>query len=443
MHCRSCELIIDAELSKVNGVKKTKSDFRRGLVEIYYDAVKPEMPDIERAIEKAGYKIGNREDLPFLSKNINDYRDLGVAFLLLVIIYFFAKYSGIVDLNLPKISSNFPMILLVGLAAGVSTCMALVGGLVLSFSARHAEKHPEASGMENFRPHIFFNIGRILGFAILGGLLGALGSVLQLSAFATAIIMFFVGLVMLVMGFQLIEIFPRLENWKLALPKSLARFFGIKNDEKEYSHKAAFITGALTFFLPCGFTQAMQLLAVESGSFTSGAAVMAIFAVGTAPGLLGIGGLASFVKGAFAKKFFKFAGLAVIFFSLFNISNAYNLLGLDFNFQNFSGGGQNQQPQNGTGGNAQEKDGVQTIRMSALRGYSPNKFTVKKGIPVKWVINVENPYTCAASIVAPKIGLRKTLNVGENIIEFTPQEAGTINFSCAMGMYRGTINVVN
>ncbi|OGM89426.1 hypothetical protein A3J77_01960 [Candidatus Wolfebacteria bacterium RBG_13_41_7] len=437
MHCRSCEIIIEGELSKINGIKKAKSNFGKGVVEIDYEFANPDMGRITEAIEKAGYKVEKKGDQPFLSKDIKDYRDLSVAFLFLVIIYFIAKRFGIVDLNLPKISSNFPMILLVGVTAGVSTCMALVGGLVLSFSARHSEKHPEASGAENFRPHLFFNLGRFLGFGILGGFLGIVGSVFQLSAFTTGLISVFIGFVMLVMGFQLIEIFPRVANWKITFPKKLSGIFGIGRHQKEYSHKGVFIAGALTFFLPCGFTHAMQLLAVESGSFVSGAMVMAVFALGTAPGLLGIGGLTSFMKKSFAGKFFKFAGLAVIFFSLFNISNGYKLLGLNFNFQNFSGNEQNQISEIKT------ENGFQIIEMAALNGYFPNQFTVKNGIPVKWIINVKNPYTCAASFMVPKLGIRRVLNVGENIIEFIPEETGKINFSCSMGMYTGVINVVD
>ena len=75
-------------------------------------------------------------------------------------------------------------------------------------------------------------------------------------------------------------------------------------------------------------------------------------------------------------------------------------------------------------------------------GYSPNKFTIKKGIPVKWVITSEEPYSCASSIVISKMGISKKLVKGENIIEFTPTEEGALKFSCSMGMFTGVFNVV-
>ena len=67
---------------------------------------------------------------------------------------------------------------------------------------------------------------------------------------------------------------------------------------------------------------------------------------------------------------------------------------------------------------------------------------MKKGVPVKWIINSENPYTCAAFLTIPDYNLFYPLNAGENIIEFTPQKAGPLRFTCAMGMYRGLFNVV-
>jgi sulfite exporter TauE/SafE len=160
------------------------------------------------------------------------------------------------------------VVLIVGLTAGISTCMALVGGLVLGISARFSEKHPEASPAQKFRPHIFFIIGRIISYFILGGVIGLLGKAFQLSGPSLGFLTIIVGVVMLILGAQLTEIFPRLSNGGLTLPSSISKFLGIKkHHQKEYSHTNSVLTGALTFFLPCGFTQAMQLYAMSTGKF--------------------------------------------------------------------------------------------------------------------------------------------------------------------------------
>lgn len=200
--------------------------------------------------------------------------------------------------------------------------------------------------------------------------------------------------------------------------------------------------GATTFFLPCGFTQAMQLFAMSTGSPLTGALTMGVFALGTAPGLLGVGGLTSVVKGGAARLFFKTAGVVVIMLALFNVSNGLNLLGVPQVLGAFT--------TNASSGNAVEDpnvklvNGVQEVRMTQdSSGYSPNKFTIKKGIPVKWIVTSKDVYTCASSIVSQQLGIRKGLALGENIFEFTPTETGTVRFSCSMGMYTGSFNVVD
>ena len=441
MHCKSCEMLIEEQLSQVPGVKKAHASYKRKTAEIYYAEKKPNTSDIDKAIRGAGYDIGSDDKKYLLSNNPSDYKDLGIALLFLVGIYLILKNFGILNFNFGVTAANpssLPVVLLIGLTAGFSTCMAMVGGLILGISSRHAEKHPEATPAQKFRPHLFFNLGRIVTYAFLGGVLGAIGSIFQLSGLTLGILTIAVGIVMLVMGLQLIEIFPIVSGIKVTLPKFVSRALGIKNHEqKEYSHKSSAALGALTFFLPCGFTQAMQLYAMSTGSFTTGALVMGTFALGTAPGLLGIGGITSVVKGIFAKRFFKFAGLLVIFFSLFNIANGYNLTGWQI------GSGQSNAIQ-GPDANVKIENGVQIVRMTETsRGYTPNQFTIKKGVPVKWVIDAQDPFSCASSIVMQKFNISKRLTKGENTIEFTPNEVGQIKFSCSMGMYTGAFNVVD
>ncbi|EKE24936.1 MAG: hypothetical protein ACD_5C00351G0002 [uncultured bacterium] len=441
MHCRSCEILVGDKLAEVLGVKRTIINYKKGLVEIYYEGKAPNMHEIEEAIREAGYDMGEESNKPLFSKNPEDYKDLAIAFFFLVGFYIIAKNLGLADINVGADSgASLPVVFLVGLTAGLSTCMALVGGLILGISARHSEIHPEATPMQKFRPHLFFNLGRVGGYALLGGMLGGLGSVLQLSGGTLGILTILVGVVMFALGLKLVGIFPRMENKSFSLPASVSKFFGIKKHEKEYSHKGSMITGALTFFLPCGFTQAMQLYAISTGSFTQGALIMGIFALGTAPGLLGIGGLTSVIKGIFAKRFFKFAGVLVILLAFFNISNGYNLAGWQFP----SGDGQVASTSVKSDPNVTMENGVQVVRMKEIAsGYSPNKFTIKKGVPVKWVIDAQAPNSCASSLVVSSLKIRKTLKKGENIIEFTPTETGKIPFSCAMGMYTGVFNVVD
>jgi len=443
MHCRSCEILVEDELMRVDGVKRAIVSEKRGIAEIYYKG-NLEQEKIEKAVCDAGYTIGVKEEKPLFSKRMQDYVDLGFAFLIIVLLYMIGTTLGIFNLSLKGAGNNYgslPVVFLVGITAGISTCMALVGGLVLAASARFVEKHPQASTLQKFKPHLFFNAGRIISFFVLGGIIGYAGSFFQLSTTTLGILTVAVGGVMVLMGLQLTEIFPRLTGLQFTLPKGISRALGIKEQtEKEYSHANSFMLGASTFFLPCGFTQAMQLFAISSGSPIKGALTMGVFALGTAPGLLGIGGLTSVIKGTFTKPFFKFAGLVVIFMAIFNITNGLNLAGINVNalISQSSAAPLQNDP------NVTLENGIQIVKMTQTSsGYSPNSFTIKKGVPVKWVITSEDAFTCAASIVSSQLGIRKNLQAGENIIEFTPTEAGQVRFTCSMGMYSGVFNVVD
>lgn len=441
MHCRSCELLVEEKLKEIAHIKSADISYKTGAVILHYDDKIPPRYLIDKAITEAGYELGQPDKLPLLTRDKKEYASLGVAFLFLMALYLVLKGLGLTNINLsPSLSSpSWGLIVLIGLVAGFSTCMALVGGLSLGLSTKFIESHPTATPAEKFHPHIYFVIGRILSYGFLGGILGALGTVFRFSATANGILTLLIGVVMLIMGLQLINIFPRLSNFKLTLPKSIAKVLGISQKNKEYSPERAMVIGALTFFLPCGFTQAMQLYAISTGNFGFGALVMGLFALGTAPGLLSIGGVTSLVRGSFKTKFFKFAGLAVIFFALFNLNNGYTLASLSLGG---SGGNVSNQEVTVSDPNVTLENGVQVVRMiESNSGYSPRSFSIKKGIPVKWVIDAQAPYSCASTIVIPKLGIQKSLSAGENVIEFTPTETGKLPFSCSMGMYTGVFNV--
>ncbi len=423
MHCRSCEILVEDELLKIPGANRAEVDFHKGTAKIYHkNNFNGSL--VDQAIKNAGYEVGQSGPTPFFSSNVEDYQELGVGVLVVIALFILGKITGIWEASSGAFGnySSLPVVFLIGLTAGVSTCMALVGGLVLSLSAKLTQEHPEATAVQRFAPHLLFNLGRVIGFAFFGAIIGLLGSAFQLSTSFTGIIVIFSGLVMGFMGLQLVGIFPRLHSLSLKLPIKLN------------SVNNPFILGALTFFLPCGFTQAIQAYAMTTGNPITSAMVLAVFALGTAPGLLGIGGLTAWIKGETARIFFKSVGLVVVLLAILNIKGGLLLTGW-------------QLPKIATesapSATVEIVDGIQMVRMRQVaNGYVPQVFNIKRDIPVKWIITSESSYTCAASLVVPKLGIRKYLEPGENIIEFTPKDLGRLGFSCSMGMYSGSFNVI-
>lgn len=76
------------------------------------------------------------------------------------------------------------------------------------------------------------------------------------------------------------------------------------------------------------------------------------------------------------------------------------------------------------------------------RGYKPNHFTVRAGLPVRWEINGVNTYGCQALLQLPAFDVSEFIKPGSNVVEFTPREPGQFTFHCSMGMYTGSFTVL-
>src|SRR5208283_2796268 len=89
---------------------------------------------------------------------------------------------------------------------------------------------------------------------------------------------------------------------------------------------------------------------------------------------------------------------------------------------------------------------VQIIRMDVTKsGYEPNHFVLRRGVPVKWIIDGKEITECNRRIIVPKLGLEFDIKKGVQTVEFTPKEPGDIfiPWSCWMGMLHGQLEVVD
>jgi uncharacterized protein len=441
MHCASCELLIAEELESIPGVTSAQASLKSNSATIM-SAEQVSDKDIESAVRAAGYEVGYESgQKPFFTHNERIWKDFAIGIIVVLGLYVLFQVLGIDKLvsSTSNSTSTGTMALLVGLTAGFSTCMALIGGLVISVAAKYAENHPTETALQKFRPHLFFNAGRIVSFIAFGAIIGAIGSAFALKGTFLGLLTIAVGGVMLVLGLQLTEIFPQITRG-LTLPSGLARKLGINTrKEREYSHKNAFLMGAATFFLPCGFTQAMQLLAVSTGNPLQAAVIMGAFAIGTTPGLLTLGGLTSVVKGAFAQRFFRIVGVIVIAMALINFTNGFTLAGLN-RFLDSS------KPMVNTAVQQDSSEGsvILNATFKLKEDIVPSTFTTKVGQKTTLVVDVkEDGQGCMSTIMI--IGLDDSpqyLKKGKKIeLTFTASKPGTYTIACAMGVPRGSITV--
>lgn len=305
-HCASCKILIEDILNEQIGIQNTHVDLKNEIisVETELNNNKHELAELlTEKIKRNGYTL-SVEKITKEDKNngvIWQAIPIGLAFLVL---FFILQKSGILNLGIGGTTTPATSFI-IGLIASVSTCLAVVGGLVLSLSATVSKDN--INDKKNFA---LFHIGRFASFAILGGVLGLIGNTIGISFTFTAILGITASAVMILLGLNLVGVFAK----KIALSPAIFNFF------RKIEHKTLtpLIIGFGTFFLPCGFTQSMQVVALSSGSFMSGALIMLTFALGTFPMLALLSfGSASFAHSKHAPLFFKSAGVIVIGLGLF------------------------------------------------------------------------------------------------------------------------------
>ncbi|MCX6789341.1 MAG: sulfite exporter TauE/SafE family protein [Candidatus Gribaldobacteria bacterium] len=434
-HCASCEILIEKKLLEEENIKAVEVSNQKGEVLIEYENEKPSVSHLNKLFQKEGYVFS---DKTIEVKNANGAYEVAMAVVTGVLVIFgflflsklgFAKW-----VNVGR-TSSLPAFLLFGLLAGLSTCAALVGGLVLSMSKQWR-------GVSS-APHLMFNAGRLASYALLGGILGAIGGKLQLSAnFSTVLVLAVSGL-MLFLALQMLGV-KALQKFQLAMPKSMTRYAA---NEKNFQGKyMPFVMGALTFFLPCGFTITAQGLALISGSFWQGSLIMLFFALGTLPVLLFIGlSSAKLVNNKkLSERFLKTAGVVVLFFALFNINAQLNVLGVSFALAQ-------KNVVSSAKVNIDESDlpaivnGQQVIKMEAsVGGYKPKYFKVRAGVPIRWEITDKGTSGCTNAIISKSLfDGQIDLTPGQvSVKELTIQKPGKYKFSCWMGMVVGVMEAI-
>jgi sulfite exporter TauE/SafE/copper chaperone CopZ len=317
LHCASCVALTESELGEVPGVTRVKASLQRECVEVAGDfGDKPPerlAEDFTEVLKKHGFALSIEKQKSRI--RWSDFRlavPLAAGFITLFIAL---QKLGVVNWVTTGSHVSYGTAILIGVIASLSSCMAIVGGLVLSISANFAK------GGDTLRPQLLFHVGRLASFFLLGGLIGAAGSVFRFGDRGMFVVQLIVSAAMFILGINLLEIFP----WAKKLQPALPGFLGKRvRGLKEINHTATpFLVGVATFFLPCGFTQAMQLYSITTGTFASGAMIMFSFALGTLP-VLALLSFSSFGIQNTARSgiFFKTSGLVVVFFALFNLANA-------------------------------------------------------------------------------------------------------------------------
>lgn len=446
MTCVNCENKIEQQLKQREGVKDATVSYNKGTAVITFDREEINEEQIIQVIEQLDYEVirakfqkrQKNEKEEFNKKNTWN-QVIGVGILLLAISVLMKQLGLSRIFNaFPQVEENmgYGMLFLIGLVTSVH-CIGMCGGIHLSQCLSYQKNSEEEKNGEKGKkkwstvyPSFLYNLGRVVSYTIVGGVVGGFGSVISFSGKGKGAVQLIAGVFMVIMGINMLNIFPWLRKFNPRMPKVFARKI---NQGKQKN--GAFLVGILNGLMPCGPLQAMQIYALSTGSPLKGAFSMFLFSMGTVPLMFGFGALSSFLSQKFTKQVMKFGAVLVVILGISMFQNGWSVSGFPVFSLSFSSGKERQE--------AKVQDGVQVVE-TTLSPYGYEPITVQEGIPVKWTIKAEQGSLtgCNRAILIPEYEIQKTLEIGENVIEFTPTKAGTYSYSCWMGMLRSSITVL-
>jgi sulfite exporter TauE/SafE/copper chaperone CopZ len=455
MTCAHCEVTIEHALRGMEGIEGVKASYSSGKVIVAFRPDKIELEKIKEIIEENDYhviinKMGNinndkndyievkKEDIQEGQKKSVDITNIIGAGIIIFTIYTIARRFGLTNIftafPIAKEGMGYSMLFVIGILTSVH-CVAMCGGICLTQCAsKHSTNPIKSNKLATMRPSLLYNLGRVISYTVIGGLVGALGSVISFSGTMKGIVQVLAALFMIVMGLNMLNVFPWLRKINPRMPKIFAQ----KIYRQRAKNNSPLIIGLLNGLMPCGPLQAMQLYALSTGDPLKGAFSMLLFSVGTFPLMFAFGVLSSFLNKKLRGRMMKVSAALVLLLGVFMLNRGSVLLG--FNLPLFPATTSTSQASN----IARLKDEVQIVTTDLNPGsYEP--IVVQKGIPVQWVIHAEagDINGCNNSIVVPKFNIQQDLSIGDTVIEFTPADSGSFSFSCWMGMIRSKITVVD
>lgn len=354
---------------------------------------------------------------------------------------------------------NLFVIFLTGLTSGGLSCLAMQGGLLASVIANQKEQEHKdikhsAVKQKNFTlasfdeldwlPVGMFLITKLVAHTILGFLLGLLGSAVTLSLGLRLTFQAFTALFMFATAMNLLNVHPIFRYISFQPPKFLLKL--VRTTSKSNALFAPGLLGLLTVFVPCGITQAMEVLAINSGNPVQGALIMAAFVLGTSPLFALVGVATAKLSEGWYQRFNKVAAYSLIAMAIYSLNGVLIVTNSPITVNKivapivhvFSADRFSKQ------GETTETNGVQEITINILNsGYQPNRLRVKSGQPVKLTLKSRDTYSCALSFVFKEFNINTFLEANDTkSFIFTPTKPGRYPFSCSMGMYTGVLEVI-
>jgi len=442
MHCASCEKLIEGPVRAIGGVKRVESDYGTETTEIVYEDAETGPGAIMEAIEKEGYRVeekavGGGVPSDKLGGGGGNGFNFGTAALMLGLIavlaglYLLLGWHASMDFSSINGNTGMLVLLALGFLAGFH-CIGMCGGFVLAYAGKIKNPH-------DIKPHLMYGAGKTISYTIIGAVFGLIGSVIAFTPELRGTVAVIAGFFLVLYGINMLNLLPFLRKFQPGLPSLMP---GV-----EWGGRGPLVTGLMNgLMLACGPLQALYIFAAGTGSPVAGAKALFFFGLGTLAPMLTFGVASRYFSSAFTSNVVKSSGVMVVFLGLLMAGNGLALLGIGLPI--IGAPAQQLNPQAQAAGTASNinigSDDYQVIDMNVTAsGWEPNSFVLKKGIPVKWNIDARELNGCNSEILVRDYGLDIKLKPGLQTVEFTPQNAGTVRWSCWMGMIQGQFIVTD
>ncbi len=251
MTCANCQRKIEKMLLNTPGVQAAKVSYSSGSVSITYDADAVSLQEICLGIEELGYKAALNA-----VRRKRTGRAIGVLFIIFALFAVLEEF-GILNMLAPgrlaDAGTGLGMLLVIGLMTSVH-CVAMCGGINISQCVPpHGAKEGRFGALW---PSLLYNLGRVISYTSVGFIVGALGSAITFSNTAQGVLKLIAGIFMVIMGLNMLDIFPWLRKLAPRLPKVFT---------SKAASGAPLVVGLLNGLMPCGPLQAMQIYALSTG----------------------------------------------------------------------------------------------------------------------------------------------------------------------------------
>jgi sulfite exporter TauE/SafE/plastocyanin domain-containing protein len=436
MTCISCQNKIEKKLRNTAGIEKAEVSYNAGTALVTFDTDIISYQSITGIIENLGYSV-----IPDQGRERKETgRTVGIL-MIIASLYLFLEQSGLLNVLVPSQLADktmgYGMLFLIGLITSVH-CVAMCGGINLSQCIpKSGQEELNQGRLAAFRPAFLYNLGRVISYTAVGFLAGGLGAAVTFSNTFQGVLKLAAGIFMVIMGINMLGIFPWLRRLNPRMPK----FIAVRIQKQKAKSSSPFFVGLLNGLMPCGPLQAMQIYALSTGNPFSGALSMFLFSIGTVPLMFFLGALSTVLSKKFSSRVMTAGAVLVVVLGLSMFTQGVSLAGISPSaiLPGLDGISGNQQE---SSGQIKIEDGVQVINSTLSPGRYPN-IKVQAGIPVKWIIDAPagSINGCNNRMIIREYGIEYSFHTGENVVEFTPDKTGKIPYSCWMGMIRGSINV--